>query len=399
MSTTRTPELGDRRPAVVVGARCAGAATALLLARQGHRVVVIDRARFPSDTLSTHAISRGGVVQLRRWGLLDAVVESGAPPVRHVSFHVGGEVVHKTVKGRAGIDLLVAPRRHILDQILVDAAVAAGAELRTGVTVTGLRRDATGRVNGVEGRGDDGAPVAVCAGVVIGADGVRSMVATAAGARMVDVRPPAGSTHYAYYSALDGDGFEFHIGDRLLAGVFRTHGGEACVWVCSPAAAARGLRGHDRARVFEELVGRAAPALALRLGQAKRASAVRGAAGLPNHVRQAWGPGWALVGDAGYHRDPITGHGITDAFRDAELLAGALTRARGGDASEAAALSAYERQRDAWLRDVFEATCALGQFPPVKEFVLHQKRLAEAIEREAECLAALPAPTAGAVAA
>lgn len=377
---------------VVVGARCAGAATAMLLARQGRDVALVDRAHFPSDRLSTHAISRGGVIQLHRWGLLDRVLASGAPPVREVSFHFGGDVIRKTVKRRAGVDLLVAPRRHVLDKILVDAAVAAGAELRTGVTVTELRRDDAGRVTGVSGHDEHGVRLDFDAGHVVGADGVRSRVARSVGAAVIDARPSTGATHYAYYADLDGDGFEFHVGDRLFAGVFRTHGGEACVWVCSPATATRELRGRDRAAAFDALVARAAPGLAARLSRARRQSPVRGAVGLPNHVRQAWGPGWALVGDAGYHRDPITGHGITDAFRDAELLVVALDRTLRDERDEAPALAEYQRQRNHQLRDVYEATCALASFPPVDEFVSHQKRVSEAIEREADFLAALPAP-------
>jgi flavin-dependent dehydrogenase len=125
---------------------------------------------------------------------------------------------------------------------------------------------------------------------------------------------------------------------------------------------------------------------------------VRGAVGLPNHVRRAAGPGWALVGDAGYHRDPITGHGITDAFRDAELLAGALDRSLGSGVDEREALAAYQRQRDAALRETFDLTCALARFPEPERFVALQRRLSRALEAEAERLASMPAPAAAAMA-
>ncbi|HEX6311201.1 MAG TPA: NAD(P)/FAD-dependent oxidoreductase [Acidimicrobiia bacterium] len=389
-----------RHDVVVVGARCAGAATAMLLARQGHDVALVDRARLPSDTLSTHGFSRGGVVQLRRWGLLEAVLESGAPPVREVSFHLGEEIVRKKVKHRAGVDLLVAPRRHVLDQILVAAAVRAGAHLLTGVNVRGVRRDAAGRVVGVEAHDAYGTQLELDGHTVVGADGVRSRIARSVGAPVVHARPSPSATQYAYYSGLDGDGFEFHFGDRLFPGVFRTHAGEACVFVCSPAVAAGARGGSGREAAFDDLVARGAPGLAWRLRRARRTSPVRGTSGLPNHVRRAWGAGWALVGDAGYHRDPITGHGITDAFRDAELLARALDRALRGDEGEPAALATYESQRDVLLAPVFDATCALVRYPPVDEFVMHQKRASEAMDHEAEFLAALPAlPAARAVAA
>src|SRR5512141_766298 len=110
---------------VVVGARCAGAATAMLLASAGHDVLLVDRSTFPSDTLSTHAIARGGMVQLERWGLLQAVLDTGAPPIRAVEFHSGGLTVTRTIKDRSGIDMLVAPRRHALDTLLVNAAMSA----------------------------------------------------------------------------------------------------------------------------------------------------------------------------------------------------------------------------------------------------------------------------------
>ena len=131
---------------VVIGARCAGAATALLLARQGHRVLVLDRAKKGSDTLSTHALMRGGVVQLDRWGLLDHIVAAGTPPIRETTFHYGDDAKTLVLKPAGGVDALYAPRRTILDQVLVDAAIAAGAEFRFGVTVTDLDRAAEGRV-------------------------------------------------------------------------------------------------------------------------------------------------------------------------------------------------------------------------------------------------------------
>jgi 2-polyprenyl-6-methoxyphenol hydroxylase-like FAD-dependent oxidoreductase len=124
----------------------------MLLARVGHDVVVVDQASFPSDTVSTHSLARSGVVQLHRWGLLDEVLDSGAPATRQVSFNAGGESVSRTIKHKAGVDFLVAPRRYVLDTILAAAAQRAGAQLRPGVTVTGLQRDGHGRVVGWPGR-------------------------------------------------------------------------------------------------------------------------------------------------------------------------------------------------------------------------------------------------------
>src|SRR6476620_1664849 len=175
---------------VVVGARVAGAATALLLARSGHDVLLVDKASLPRDTLSTHSLVRGGVVQLARWGLLDEVLASGAPAIRSVRFHEhgpgAGAPLRRTVKERAGVDLMLAPRRYVLDEILADAAVRAGATLRTGTTVTDVRRDAHGRVVGVVGRDRDGTSFESRARIVVGADGVRSRMARLLGARVLE---------------------------------------------------------------------------------------------------------------------------------------------------------------------------------------------------------------------
>jgi 2-polyprenyl-6-methoxyphenol hydroxylase-like FAD-dependent oxidoreductase len=366
----------------------------MLLARLGHDVVVVDQASFPSDAISTHSIARSGVVQLQRWGLLDAVLGTGAPAIRQVIFHAGGQSVSRTVRPKAGVDLVVAPRRYVLDTILAAAAGQAGADVRTGVTVTGLRRDGHGRVAGICGHDRGGAPTEIGARYVIGADGLRSAVARLAGAATNEARPAGGAAQYAYYAGIGWDGMELYVAERAFAGVFPTHGGQACIWVCTPSADAQAARRRvaSRAEAFGALLARSAPELAGRLAAAARTSPVQGMLRQPNQVRQAWGPGWALVGDAGYHRDAITAHGISDAFRDAESLAVALDQALRGGAEEAAALAAYQRQRDRALREVFEITCRLSGYPPVPAFTALQKQLSAAIDTEAAALAARPVP-------
>ena len=382
-----------RHDVVVVGARAAGSATALLLARMGHDVAVLERAQFPSDTLSTHSISRSGVVQLSRWGLLDRVLASGTPAIRQVTFHAGAESVTLPIKRHAGVDLLVAPRRRVLDTIVADAAQASGAVVRFGVTVTGLRHEG-GRVVGVTARDATGTPFELHARFVVGADGLRSGVARSVGASIDVAGHSDGATHYAYYAGPEWRGHEFFVADGTFAGVFPTNDGDACIWVCSPADHAAGIRRRapSFAGAFDEMLGEAAPDLSARLRGARRTSPVRGASRLPNQVRQAFGPGWALVGDAGYHRDAITGHGLSDAFRDAELLAVALDGALRGELYETAALAGYQRQRDEAIREIFRITCSLAHYPPVAEFVALQKRLSRAIEAEAASLVARPVP-------
>jgi 2-polyprenyl-6-methoxyphenol hydroxylase-like FAD-dependent oxidoreductase len=370
---------------VVVGARAAGAATAMLLGRLGHDVALVDRATFPSDTISTHQIARPGVVQLHRWGLLDAVLASGAPAIRQVSFTAADETITRTVKHRAGVDLLVAPRRYILDTIVAEAAVRAGVHLRQGIAVRGVCLDDTGRATGVYGRDRDGDPIAIRGRVIVGADGLASTVARGVGAEVIEDRGRGGAVRYTYYDGPAWNGIELFIADRALVGVFPTHHDQACVWVGTPWADATTKR-------FAADLEAAAPALAERLRSGRRTAPVLGKLRMPNHRRRAHGPGWALVGDAGHHRDAVTGYGLSDAYRDAEFLAVALDRYLRGDIDEATALVEYQRRRDSALREVFEVTCALSAFPPVPEFVERQRQLSRAIEVEATRLAALPPP-------
>ena len=382
---------------VVVGSRAAGAATAMLLARAGHDVVAVDRAQLPSDTTSTHSLVRGGVVQLSRWGLLGDVLDSGAPPVRSVLFQQYGdeptEPLRLPVKDKAGVDMMLAPRRYILDAILADAATRAGATLLTGTTVSDVVRDPDGRVTGVLARGSDGTPRQLNARLVVGADGVRSRMAPLFGARVRASYEPSGTCLYTYVGGVDWDGFEFHLGHGAFAGVFPTHHGEAAVWLIRPGAQLAKVltAGAGRPEAWLEALRTCAPELAERVLGGTVNAPVRGSVGLPNHVRRAAGPGWALVGDAGYHRDPITGHGITDAFRDAELLADAADAVLRYAADERIAMTDYEHQRDDAIRDTFRITRALAAFPPPQRFAELQVELSRALDIEARELAVRPA--------
>lgn len=376
---------------VVVGARCAGAATAMLLARQGHDVVLVDRYLAPHDTVSTHSIARSGVVQLARWGLLDEVIARGTPPLTTVTFHTENGPDRRQIAERAGVAHLVAPRRHVLDGVLVDAAVAAGVRLVTGVRVGGVHRNAAGRVDGIHGAHRAGSTVRIGGRFVVGADGLTSVVARSVGARVVDSRPSQGATAYPYYGGVEWDGLEFFLGKGVFAGIFPTNDGEAAVWLCALADrvdAARAVWGSSPA-ALEGLIAARLPDMADRLAGAVRTGPVHINRRLPNHMLAPVGNGWALVGDAGYHRDPITGHGISDAFRDAELLARALDRSlRGGNT--AAELAGYWRRRDEMATPIFDLTCAMAKQPPAEVFIAHQRALSKAIEAEARELASWP---------
>jgi flavin-dependent dehydrogenase len=362
MSTTRT----SIRPhpdadVVVVGGRVAGASTALLLARAGLRVVLLDRGRRGSDTVSTHGLMRSGVLQLTRWGLLDQVVAAGTPAVRRTVFHyVDADPVQVTIRPHAGVDALYAPRRHLLDRLLVDAAAAAGADVRHETAVTGLVRGAGGHVHGVVATTRGGSPAPLHAALTVGADGIRSLVARDVAAPVVRQGRTASAVLYRYFDDLPAVGYEWAYGAGAGAGLIPTNDGQTCVFVGTTPRRVRALRRDGTDRAFDALLREAAPALVDRVAAARPASPMHGWAGVPGFVRRAYGPGWALVGDAGYFKDPITTHGITDALRDAELLADAVLAALGGGPA-APAFARYEATRDrlsARLLDVTEAVAA-----------------------------------------
>jgi flavin-dependent dehydrogenase len=339
--------------AIVVGARCAGSSTARLLAQRGQRVLMVDRAEFPSDTVSTHCITTGGVVMLKRWGLLDRVLATGVELLPDVTLTIGPDELVNPLPVPDGLGA-VSPRRTVLDKLLVDAAAEEGVEVREGVTFRDLLWDGD-RVVGVVAEDAAGERFEERAQVVIGADGARSAVAEAAGAEEYDARPSRGSGYYAYFSGMPMDRVELAFNGGCFAAVFPTNDGQACVV---------GVRDDAEFGSFRDDVdaGHAAAVAAAnaRLGEclhgARRESRFFAFRGVPGFFRRSWGPGWALVGDAGYYKDPVTGHGITDAFRDAELLADALASGLGGDRPLAEALAGYQEQRDSIAREVYEVT-------------------------------------------
>jgi menaquinone-9 beta-reductase len=340
---------------VIAGARCAGAATAMLLARQGARVLLLDRSRYGTDTLSTHALMRGAVVQLHQWGLLPRVIAAATPAVRSTTFHLTGAVTAVEIKPRHGVEALYAPRRTVLDAILIDAARSAGADVRFGTSVTGLRHNRNGRVTGITGRAGT-THLEVGADLVVGADGRRSTIARWVGAGAAHIAPASGAVIYRYFRDDATAGYHWYFAAGSAAGVIPTNDGLACVFAATGAE--RLLReldgGADAA--LRRILTRAAPELAGRLDHHSAAGLPRVFPGLTGYLRDAAGPGWALVGDAGYFKDPITAHGITDALRDAEILARAVTSG-GPDA-----VARYQAERDELSLRLFRVTGRIAAF-------------------------------------
>jgi 2-polyprenyl-6-methoxyphenol hydroxylase-like FAD-dependent oxidoreductase len=367
--------------AVVVGARCAGTATAMLLARQGLRVLVVDRGRYGTDTLSTHALMWGAVVQLHRWGVLDAVVDADTPVVRTTTFHYADEATRIPLKPREGIAGLYAPRRLVLDRALADAAEASGVELAYGVRLVDVVRSDAGRVIGAVLEDADGASRCVGAGIVVGADGLGSTVAPRVGAEPYRTGRHAGSVVFGYYAGLENDGYHWYYRPGVSVGVIPTDHGLTCVFASVPSRRFREEIRFDPAAGFDRILGEGSPELAARVAEEERVGPLKGFAGQVGFFRQSWGPGWALVGDAGYFKDPITAHGITDALRDAELLARAA-----GEGTEGA-LAGYQEARDAVALTLFEVTDAIASFEWDLETVqgLH-KSLSQQMKREVAVL-------------
>ena len=342
---------------VVVGGRVAGAATALLLARAGARVALVDRARTGTDTVSTHALMRAGVLQLSRWELLDRVVATGTPAIRSTSFHYADRsIMRVAIQPSAGVDALYAPRRHLLDWLLVDAAAQAGVDVLTETTVTALRRDETGRVRGVHAVDRTGRAVELPASTTVGADGVRSTVAADVQAPVLRHGRTCSAVLYRYLDDVPADGYHWAYGSGAAAGLIPTNDGQTCVFVSTTPERMRSLRRAGVEQAFSRLLTRAAPALLDIVVTATPSGRVHGWAGVPGYLRRSWGPGWALVGDAGYFKDPITTHGMTDALRDAELLAAVIAESAAGGQSEAAGFARYQRTRDRLSSRLFAAT-------------------------------------------
>jgi len=340
--------------AIVVGARCAGSPVAMLLARLGYRVLVVDKAGFPSDVMSTHYIHLTGVAQLKRWGLLDKVLDTNCPPIEGFRLDIGPVAAEGEPTAYHGIAFGLCPRRILLDQILVEAAVAAGAELRECCfSVAPTFED--GKVTGIQARGPSGVELVEKARIVIGADGQHSDVAHAVGAREYRAVEARTCVFYGYFRNVPITRAEIfrRAGHEILA--FPTNDGQACIAVYRPHAAFIEYRADVESTFLSDL-HEFAPHLAERVSHSTRDGPFIGTADTRNFFRKPYGPGWALVGDAGYQKDPITGYGISDAFRDAELLAAAIDAGFSGRTTVEEALALYEQTRDRIAGPMYEGT-------------------------------------------
>jgi 2-polyprenyl-6-methoxyphenol hydroxylase-like FAD-dependent oxidoreductase len=346
--------------AIVVGARCAGSPTAMLLAREGYRVLMVDRATFPSDTVSTHLVHPPGVAALQRWGLLERLTATGCPPIHTYVFDFGPFAI----SGAPGTDetpVAYGPRRTVLDKLLVDAASEAGADVRERFTVEDIVTE-DGRVTGIRGHSRGGKTVTEHARVVIGADGRHSFVAEAVRPEQYHEKPQLLCGYYTYWSGLPMDGrFETYIRPGRAFAAWPTNDDLTLVIGGWPIAEFEANRKDIEGNYLKML--ELAPPFADRVRAATRQARFVGTA-VPNYFRKPYGPGWALVGDAGYNKDFITAQGIHDSFRDAELCATAVHKAFSGTHSFDAAMDEYRSARDEQVLPMYEFTTQLATLDP-----------------------------------
>jgi 2-polyprenyl-6-methoxyphenol hydroxylase-like FAD-dependent oxidoreductase len=236
-------------------------------------------------------------------------------------------------------------------------------------------------------RDSDGQSRTVTASIVIGADGRHSKVAESVGARKYRMSENSSAAVYGYFHNLRDEGFRWYYRPGVSVGVIPTNEGASCVFALLSAG-----RFHTQSRagakaVFESTVSEISRDLAIEVANSTLEGQFRGFPGEVGYLRQSFGPGWALVGDAGYFKDPITAHGITDALRDAELLTRAICR--GEDA-----LAYYQQERDALSTDFFRATDKIASFRwDLDELKEHHQTLSVAMKKEAATLSALSQPT------
>jgi 2-polyprenyl-6-methoxyphenol hydroxylase-like FAD-dependent oxidoreductase len=255
-----------------------------------------------------------------------------------------------------------------------------------GASFVGLLTD-HGRVAGARIRMSDGAVEEVAATILIGADGRHSAVARAVAAGVVHQTPRQSGVVYGYWPAPATEESFWYWGHGTAAGAIPTNDGEWCVFASLSHERFGSVFAADVRAGYHRVIADCAPGLDETLRATGASPPLRGFAGQPGVMRQAVGAGWALVGDAGYFKDPITAHGITDALRDAELLSTAIL------AGSDVALARYQETRDDLSRPLFEITDRVASYEwTIDELKDLHRRLSDEMKREVAAMTAAPAP-------
>jgi flavin-dependent dehydrogenase len=354
--------------AIVIGARCAGAVTAMLLARHGHQVLLLDRGVIPSDVHRGHFIHRHGPKRLADWGLLERIVNTNCPPLTtHLTDFGDFPLIGRDIRvGNVGWGY--APRRRQLDQVLVEAAIEAGVEFRPNFLVEDCVWEGD-RVKGIRGR-DHRQPTSSTekALITIGADGRNSTLARAVGAPSYEETPPLTCWYFSYWSGVPTEGFEWYLRKNRVIFSFLTNDNLFAIFIGWPISEFGSVKA-DIEGQFMRVVDQI-PGFAERVRSGRREERFYGAADLPNFLRRPVGPGWALVGDAGCHKDPMMAHGICDAFRDADFLTTAIHESLAGQCLLDHALLSYESRRNAATLAEYRENLAAARFTPISPELL-----------------------------
>src|SRR6266536_5142103 len=314
---------------------------------------------------------------------------AATPAIRYAEFVYGEQVETLDIRPGGGVCALYAPRRTLLDPLLLEAARAAGAEVRTAARVTGILTDEHG-VYGVDGV-QRGRPFRATAALTIGTDGRRSTVAKAVDAPVQRRGTAAGAVMYGYLPGLPRDRYRWVYRPGVTAGVMPTGDGLACAWAGTTSARFQALRTAGIEVAYRTLLAEADPEVAGSIDRTPPVGGLRGFPGLPGWIRRSAGPGWALVGDAGYFKDPITAHGITDALRDADLLTDEILETLAGVVAEPVGLARYQATRDRLSRRLFEATEAVASYAwDLAQVRTLLRQVSSAMSDEVDLLQSLP---------
>jgi flavin-dependent dehydrogenase len=334
----------------------------MLLARSGHRVALIDRASFPSDTMSTHFLWQRGAARLQEWGLLGRLRARGCAPISEITFDPGPVQISGIGPAVAGTADTYCPRRTVLDALLVDAAAESGAELIEGFAVRDVLWS-DGKAAGVQGQHPGRFTSSLRATIVVGADGAHSGIARRVGARAYREHPQLTAVYYSYWSGIRQRGASFHVRPGQLILVWPTNDDLTCIYIAWPRQDFHQVRHDIKGRFHSAL--ELVPGLREAVASGRQEARFTGTADLPNFYRESAGPGWALAGDAGHHKDPCTGMGISDAFLAADLLADAIHQTLARDLPAHQALTRYQQRRDSLTANGFELTLRTALLAPL----------------------------------
>lgn len=358
--------------AIVIGGSVSGAPTAMLLARQGHKVLLIEKSIFPRDTNSTHFIWPRGMSYLNRWGLADHILES-APHYRNMEISIEGislvgsvplqDLKQRFIKLHGNddgvIDYYCGPRRYFLDDYLLKQSREAGVDVREGMTFKKTIVE-DGRVTGILAKYSGGEELQAKAKIVIGADGRFSHFAKDVGAEYKDYRELSTFAYYGYFSGIEREELAIHKKGRLGTAIYPTQNDTHMVLVYGPTAWWDDFK-KDTEKNFLDVFRFCAPEIAKLVEKAERTENFKVCGTMPAFQRESYGPGWALVGDAGSFKDQVTAMGITHSFRDAELITSFLHPSLLGEMSIDDALANYRTVRNSDYQEYFDLVCHVAE--------------------------------------